>query len=149
MQLPADRLDVFAGGLTAVFGVLRQARPGFRRIAEVRQIESHGQILLWNEVSVEPGSLTFPLRRAPSVKVENMKAADGASPAAGGYAAMLMPSHKQTPFSTARICSGESIPRRLISLTVGTVTIPCASNAPGRRNLGDAVTSNRDCRRLV
>ena len=41
-----------------------------------------------------------------------------------GYAAMLIPSHRHTPFSTARNCSDVSTPRRFISLTVGTVTMP-------------------------
>ena len=60
------------------------------------------------------------------------------------YAATPMPSHAQTLRSTERSCSAVSVPRRFISRTVGTVTMPCASNAPGRKNLTGTETSNRD-----
>jgi hypothetical protein len=36
-----------------------------------------------------------------------------------------------------------------MSLTVGTVTMPWASKAPGFKNLGDAATSKRDARSAV
>jgi hypothetical protein len=72
-------------------------------------------------------------------------AALSTSAVAASYAAMLMPSHEQMPFSTARIWSAVSVPRRFISRTVGTVTMPWTSKAPDFKNFGDAaVISKRD-----
>ena len=52
---------------------------------------------------------------------------------ATGYTATLMPSHAHTPFSRIPTGSALSVPSWFNRRTLGTVTIPCASNAPARK----------------
>ncbi len=53
------------------------------------------------------------------------------------------------PRTTVWSCSGDNVPRCFISRTVGRVTMPWASNAPGRRKRTEVETSYRVPRRLV
>lgn len=53
------------------------------------------------------------------------------------------------PRSTVWSCSEDRVPSCRMRRTVGSVTIPCASNAPGRRKRSGTDTSYRVPRRLV
>ncbi len=59
------------------------------------------------------------------------------------------PSQLQTPPSTCRICSALRLPTSRTSHATGTVTSPCASNAPGFKNRTGTTISKFEPRTLV